>query len=87
MMVLLVPECPDVDRHLSGPGRIGRLHLVPIIDDWDDYFPCRCLCRPFEQITRTTPRRRMMRQFSQILLTDARTFTVPILSSLVPLTG
>jgi hypothetical protein len=34
----------------------------------------RCLCRGFVQITRTTPRRLMTRQFSQILLTLVRTF-------------
>jgi len=38
--------------------------------------PCRCLCRGLLQTTNTTPRRRMILQFSQILLTLARTFMV-----------
>jgi hypothetical protein len=33
------------------------------------------LCRGFEQITSTTPRRRITRQRSHIGFTDARTFT------------
>src|SRR5947199_3977313 len=36
--------------------------------------PCRCLCRGFEQSTRTTPARRMTLHFLQMALTDARTF-------------
>src|SRR6476659_4198138 len=36
--------------------------------------PCRCLCFWFEQITRTTPRRRTILHLSQIRLTDALTF-------------
>ena len=39
-----------------------------------DVYPCLCLCFWFEQITRTTPRRRTILHLSQIRLTDARTF-------------
>ena len=38
------------------------------------YFPCRCLCLGLVQMTRTTPRRRMILHSSQIRLTEARTF-------------
>src|SRR6185436_271256 len=38
-------------------------------------YPCRCLCRGFEQITRITPRRRMTLQRSQIFFIDGWTFT------------
>jgi hypothetical protein len=38
--------------------------------------PCRCLWRVFLQITRTTFLRFTMRQDSQSLLTEARTFMV-----------
>src|SRR5256885_10795362 len=38
--------------------------------------PCFCLCFTFVQITRTTPLRRTILQFSQILLTLARTFII-----------
>src|SRR5215207_9604513 len=37
-------------------------------------YPCRCLCRRFVQMTRMTPLRRIILQFSQSFLTDARTF-------------
>jgi hypothetical protein len=40
----------------------------------DQHHPCRCLCFWFEQITRTTPRRRTILHLSQIRFTDARTF-------------
>src|SRR4051794_19453148 len=40
-------------------------------------YPCRCLCRGFEQITRTRPCRRMILHFSHIGLTDGRTFMIP----------
>ncbi|BBL79560.1 hypothetical protein RxyAA322_14140 [Rubrobacter xylanophilus] len=44
-------------------------------------YPCLCLCRGLEQITRTTPRRRMTLQRSQMGLTLALTFiTLPLLS-------
>src|SRR5918995_1750344 len=46
-------------------------------------YPCRCLCRGFEQITRITPRRRMTLQRSQIFFTDGWTFIEPR-PSLVP---
>ena len=36
--------------------------------------PCFCLCLGLEQITRTTPLRRIILQFSQIRLTLLRTF-------------
>src|SRR5579875_3901401 len=39
-------------------------------------YPCLCLCRGFEQITRTRPWRRMILHFSHIGLTDGRTFTL-----------
>jgi hypothetical protein len=38
--------------------------------------PCLCLWRAFSQITRTTPRRRMILHFSQTFFTDALTFMV-----------
>src|SRR5678816_797375 len=42
-------------------------------------YPCRCLCFWFEQITRTTPRRRTILHLSQIRFTDALTFiSVPV---------
>src|SRR5918995_4374558 len=47
-------------------------------------YPCRCLCRGFEQITRIWPRRRMTLQRSHIFFTDGRTFIEPR-SSLVPI--
>ena len=40
------------------------------------YLPCRCLWRGLVQITRTTPNRRTIRQFSQMRLTDALTFMI-----------
>jgi hypothetical protein len=40
-------------------------------------YPCRCLCRGFEQITRIWPRRRMTLQRSHIFFTDGRTFIEP----------
>ncbi len=43
--------------------------------------PCRCLCRGFVQITRTTPLRRTILQFSQIRFTELLTFI--FLSTLV----
>ncbi len=38
--------------------------------------PCLCLCRALVQITRMTPLRRMILQFSHSFLTDARTFII-----------
>src|SRR3954449_12259138 len=40
-------------------------------------YPCRCLCRGFEQMTSTAPWRRMILHFSHIGLTDGRTFMEP----------
>ena len=42
--------------------------------DPDTTYPWRCLCFGFVQITRTTPLRRMILQFSQIRFTLLRTF-------------
>jgi hypothetical protein len=39
-------------------------------------YPCLCLCFWFEQITRTTPRRRTILHLSHMRLTDALTFIV-----------
>src|SRR5436305_3551391 len=41
--------------------------------------PCLCLCRGFEQTTRTRPLRRMILHFSHIGLTEGRTFTLALL--------
>lgn len=38
------------------------------------FYPWRCLCRGFAQITLTTPRRLTIRHFWQIGFTLARTF-------------
>src|SRR3989442_5756045 len=38
-------------------------------------YPCRCLCRGFLQMIRTTPRRLTILHCSQRTLTDGRTFT------------
>jgi hypothetical protein len=40
-------------------------------------YPCRCLCRGFLQMTRTTFLRFTILQDSQSLLTDGRTFIFP----------
>src|SRR3954453_22863951 len=47
--------------------------LLPAIRAID--YPCPCLWRGLEQITRTAPWRRMILHFSHIGLTDGRTFT------------
>ena len=39
-----------------------------------NFYPCRCLCLGFVQITRTTPLRWMTLQLSHIFFTEARTF-------------
>src|SRR3954452_13266705 len=39
-------------------------------------YPCRCLCRGFEQMTSTAPWRRMILHFSHMGLTEGRTFTL-----------
>src|SRR3954452_10835510 len=49
--------------------------LLPAIRAID--YPCRCLWRGFEQITRTAPWRRMILHFSHMGLTEARTFMAP----------
>src|SRR3954451_14440561 len=40
-------------------------------------YPCRCLCRGFEQMTSAAPWRRMILHFSHIGLTEGRTFIIP----------
>src|SRR3954467_12985227 len=47
-------------------------------------YPCRCLCRGFEQITRTAPWRRMILHFSHIGLTEGRTLMVPFGKGEIP---
>src|SRR3954453_11884821 len=49
--------------------------LMPAIRAID--YPCRCLWRGFEQITKTAPWRRMILHFSHMGLTEGRTFMVP----------
>src|SRR5262249_1924139 len=41
-------------------------------------YRCRCLWRGLEQMTRKTPRLRMILQFSQIRFTETRTFMVSV---------
>jgi len=64
--VPVVCECENLRLYLSAQALIkpfgARIH------------PCRCLCRGFGQMTRTTPLRRMILQLRQILFTDAITF-------------
>src|SRR3989475_9409901 len=43
------------------------------------FYPCRCLCRGFLQMIRTTPRRLTILQCSQRTLTDGRTFISSLL--------
>jgi hypothetical protein len=43
------------------------------------HYPWRCLCLGFVQITRTTPWRLMILQFSQRRLTEGLTFMLPFL--------
>src|SRR3954467_6379140 len=50
--------------------------LMPAIRAID--YPCRCLCRGFEQITSTAPWRRMILHFSHMGLTEGRTFTISV---------
>src|SRR3989454_7356685 len=53
-------------------GGIGGGHAGPLRSS---RYPCRCLCRGFLQMIRTTPRRLTILQCSQRTLTDGRTFT------------
>lgn len=53
---------------------LAKLCLTPQALPGRDAYPCRCLCRASEQITRTTPPRRITLQLRQIFLTEARTF-------------
>src|SRR5438552_2945864 len=53
-------------------GGIGGGHPGPLRSS---LYPCRCLCRGFLQMIRTTPRRLTILQCSQRTLTDGRTFT------------
>src|SRR5439155_1574924 len=69
-------------RHgLPNAVDVGEPHLDALVG-WDvdasdsSHQPCLCLCRGLEQMTSTTPRRRMIRQRSHIGFTDARTFTL-----------
>src|SRR5664279_5893060 len=55
--------------------RLFRGMLIPAIRAMT--YPCLCLWRGFEQITRTAPWRRMILHFSHIGLTDGRTFMIP----------
>src|SRR5690349_3174393 len=68
-------------RGLADAVDVGEAHLHALVDrDVDprdtSHQPCLCLWRGLEQITRTRPRRRMIRQRSHIGFTDARTFTL-----------
>src|SRR6266511_5604013 len=47
------------------------------------FYPCRCLCRGFVQMTRTRPWRRMILHRSHIFFTDGRTFIARTSPSLV----
>jgi hypothetical protein len=40
-------------------------------------YPCLCLCFWLEQMMRTTPWRRTTLHFTQIFLTEERTFMTP----------
>jgi hypothetical protein len=42
-----------------------------------ELYPCRCLCRGFLQMMRTTPWRLTILQFSQRAFTDGLTFMAP----------
>src|SRR5688500_2007784 len=69
----------DFDPLLAGKIDSGdTCHALPLPQPW------RCLWRGFLQITRTTPRRRTILQFSQIGLTELLTFIVPFPSCVRP---
>src|SRR5438034_4239090 len=57
-------------------GGIGGGHPGPLRSS---LYPCRCLCRGFLQMIRTTPRRLTILQCSQRTLTDGRTFISSLL--------
>jgi hypothetical protein len=63
-----------VARSQEPGARIENFFWLLASGFWLHRYPCFCLCFTFVQITRTTPLRRTILQFSQILLTLALTF-------------